>query len=74
MKTTLCNECKFSKYRAGISGSIAAMYGLPNKYPYPTHTCEKYGVTRERRELHVKRLPICVSENGGEQKDKKGAS
>jgi hypothetical protein len=48
------------------------MYGLPGTHPYPTHTCEKYNVVRERKDYHVRRLPICVKENGGEQKDKKG--
>ena len=71
-KTVLCNECRFSKYRAGISSSLAAMYGLPGTHPYPTHTCEKYNVVRERKDYHVRRLPICAKENGGEQKDKKG--
>ena len=42
------------------------------QHPYPTHTCEKYNVVRERKDYHVRRLPICVKENGGEQKDKKG--
>lgn len=74
MKTVLCNECRFSKYRAGVTESLAVALGLPNSHPYPTHTCEKYNVTRQRSDYHVRRLPVCVKENGGEPKDKKNGT
>ena len=66
MKVT-CLNCKHSKFIAGIAPSLSRMMGA-EPHPYPTHTCQRYGITRRRDNYSINRLPQCVKENGGEHK------
>jgi hypothetical protein len=59
-KIVKCLQCKHSHYRAG---------GLFTQ-SQPMQRCDKYNVTRVRTAYGIKRLPICVQENGGEPKIK----
>ena len=66
MKIT-CLNCKYSKFMAGIAPSLSKLAGIA-PHPYPTHTCQKYGITRRREKYSISRLPQCVKENGGRRK------
>lgn len=66
MKIT-CLDCKHSKFMAGIAPSLSKLMGA-EPHPYPTHTCLKYGITRQRQKYSINRLPKCVKENGGERR------
>lgn len=67
MMTVKCLDCKYSKFMAGIAPSLSKLLGA-GPHPYPTHTCQKYGITRRREKYSINRLSQCVKENGGEKK------
>lgn len=68
MKTVKCLDCQFSKFMAGISPSLSRILGA-EPHPYPTHTCQKYDITRRREKYEIQRLPQCIRENGGKMKE-----
>lgn len=68
MKKVTCLNCKHSKFMAGIGAGLSKLMGAP-PHPYPTHTCQKYGITRRREKYEIQRLPVCIKENGGEKKE-----
>jgi hypothetical protein len=55
---------------AGLGLSISKMMGV-EPHPYPTHTCRKYCITRQRNQYEIKRLSQCIKENCGEPKEVK---
>lgn len=67
-KVTNCMDCKYSKCMAGIDSRLTKLMRIES-HPYPTQTCTKYGITRERRQYDMRRLPMCIKENGGEWRE-----
>jgi hypothetical protein len=57
-----CNGCVHAKFRAGVEPTLAKRLNITDCDPYPTHTCLKYGIKRERRTANISRLPICKKE------------
>lgn len=68
MMAIKCLDCKYSKFMAGIAPSLTKLMGT-EPHPYATHTCQKYGITRQREKYSINRLPQCVKENGGQKKE-----
>ena len=65
--TVKCIDCEYSKFKAGLGAGLAELIGAA-PHPYPTHTCTKYGVTRQRDKYYMRPLPQCVADGGGKRK------